>query len=118
MTESVVLSVLDGKPVMEISDHKGKPVLYRYTIRALRTAWVVRLVALDEAGEPARDRAGRKRAYLVTFSALGEWCQCPDYTTRRLQAGERCKHLRAAAALKEHWEAMQEATENGHASNL
>jgi hypothetical protein len=105
---SVTLATHRDRPAVEIVDHKGECWLYLYAVTVTPAAWSVRLTAVDpETGEPACDRLGRERSYVVTFSGLGEWCQCPDFTCRRLAAHGRCKHLDAAAELRRLLAAME-----------
>ena len=100
----LVLTTHAGRPAVEIEDHRGEAWKYTYRVRAGRRAWVVTLGCIDPAtGEPAVDRRGRERSYVVTFTVLGRWCQCMDYQCRRRAAGEDCKHLRHARALYRHW---------------
>ncbi len=105
---AIALTTYQGKPAVEIQDHKGKCWAYLYLVTVTPAAWSVRLTAVDpETGETSCDRLGRERSYTATFSGLGEFCQCPDFTCRKLATGGRCKHLETAAKLRSLLAAMQ-----------
>lgn len=100
-TMSITLTTHRGRPALSIADHKGREWHYLYAVSATPAVWSVRLTAIDpETGEPACDRQGRERSYAVTFSGLGECCQCPDFTYRKRPAKEPCKHLQVARELR------------------
>ncbi len=105
---TVTLATHRNRPAISIADHKGECWLYLYAVTVTPATWSVRLTAVDpETGETACDRQGRERSYTATFSELGEFCQCPDFTCRRLATGTRCKHLETAAELRPLLAAMQ-----------
>jgi hypothetical protein len=104
---SVSLTTHQGRPCLEIADHKGEVFAYEWSVARGRHGLVVKLACLDpETGEPAVDRAGLVRTYAVTLGDGWTSCHCPDAKYRARKEQRLCKHSAAALELVQLLRAM------------
>jgi hypothetical protein len=84
-----MLSTRDGKPVVEIADHKGE--LRDYDVTPPRRDGEVVVIDLTHRGKG-------ETSIVVLRGRIGS-CTCPDYVYRRRKTGEPCKHIQHARSL-------------------
>ena len=90
---SVTLTVYEGKPALELTDHKGE--CWKYTFEVTNNSerlFSLKLRKCDGDEEPE---------YLVQIGQQWCSCDCPDYRMRKRKAGLHCKHLAATASMRE-----------------
>lgn len=91
MSQSVPLTVVDGRRCVEIADHKGEIHAYAFEVtRDSGGVWQVRLEKLD----------GKGVAWIVTWTVYGWTCTCPNFGYRREVRRDGCKHVKIAQGVR------------------
>lgn len=90
---SVTLTVHEGKPAVELIDHKGECFAYHFEVQANSPKlFRVKLTKRDDGDEPS---------YFVSIGDRWHVCDCKDFQMRKRKAGLLCKHLACAVSLRQ-----------------
>lgn len=92
---SISVTVRDGRPCVELPDHKGE--VHPYAVELVASTFErlsVRLARLDDPDG---------RVYLVQRARRWQSCDCKDYQLRKRLVGEQCKHLALLHDPDFHW---------------